>query len=95
MNAIELLTIDDTGHAVPGPQYPADRGDVVYWLPDDEDVSARRLAYRHHFYRIDTTGQPMRDTIVAFYVPDYLCDATPQAAAFRAVVERMGRHTGV
>jgi hypothetical protein len=88
MDAIELLTVDDDGHAVKGPLYPADRGAAIVWLSDSDE---QRLAYRHMFFRYGEHGQAMPETAVQFYVRDYMLDkGFPDRSALRAVEERMG-----
>jgi hypothetical protein len=92
--AVELLTEDDEGRAVPGRWYP--RARRVRYLPD-EPLDARpvlermHVAYPHRFFQRDTRGRPVPGTLVTFLVPDYLCDGVePSSRAFELVVERMG-----
>jgi hypothetical protein len=91
-DAIELLSEDDDGNAVPGPIYPANLGVAKYWSGEsDEPGHGVRLAYLHKFFKYDRHGQPMAETLVRFYVPDYLCDgASPSPRALRLVAQRMG-----
>jgi len=87
---IELLVTDDAGHAIEGPKYPADRGPVFY----RSGTARPPLAYPHRFFRYDSKGRPMRDTLVRFLVPDHLCDGpSPSPRACELVAERMGWNT--
>jgi hypothetical protein len=88
--SIELLTADVDGHAIQGPQYPEDRGGAIYWIGEN-DPDSRRLAYRHKFFRYDEHRQPMPETLVEFYVPDFMLESGfPGRLALRLVAERMG-----
>lgn len=88
---IELLTLDENGHAVEGPLYPRDRGVIKYMDEDYKSDPRTRLAYPHKFFRYDDHGQPIRETLVEFLVPGWMCDgARPGYVALAAVGERMG-----
>jgi hypothetical protein len=86
--AIELLTSDDDGHAVKGTLYPRDRG-VIKFLPSEEDT-ATRLAYPVQFFLRDDEGEPRKETLTYFLVPDWMMDgAEPAPIALRLAEERM------
>ena len=92
-DSVELLTVDpETEHLVPGPKYPRDLGTARYLDSDsDSDYPPVRLAYRHRFFRYDEHGQPDPDSVVEFYVPDWLCDgASPSRRCLALVEQRMG-----
>lgn len=85
----ELLTGDDDGRAVVGPQYPADFGPVVKWL---DDSGEQRHAYLHTFVLRDPEGKAVEETAVRFYVPDFMLNdrLQPNATAMHLVEVRMG-----
>lgn len=88
--AIELLTSDEHGEPVEGMRFPRDLGVAKYLDPGDALVDTR-LAYLHRFFRIDENRQPMPDTLVEFYVPDYFTqNGQPNRSALRLVARKMG-----
>jgi hypothetical protein len=90
---IEMLEMGDDGHAVEGTKYPYDLS-AVQWIADDGNIDVdARIAYKHKFFKLDDQGHPIPETLVAFFVPDYLCcGSEPSDLALRLVAERMGWH---